>query len=362
MTIGARHDFGRDWNEVETNWCFGVPLPIEPEKAWEALGVLEQLWPEYLGEVLARNLRGFPVMVHVIDDGLTLAACQRLEGFEDVLHRIKDGRQAALPEVRFAAILVKLGYQPVLDQEYHGKRPDARIVSENQEIFIDVVSPEMSDEVKQSNAIAGTLAQKLLEHLSQQDTNKRLELYLLTPNPRDISQEVCAFLGNPAIFPSEVVDEIPNIALIKYSNNPETEVPNVGPTISADTDLPIMGHGSTNQTRNSVTVRYPFTDDRFERMMSRKAKQLSKDEINLYVVDLSSVTGATKRWQPLARRRLQPEINRRFSAIILFFRYMDNNTGVFVQHCYIEQHPNPYKKLPERLLNDLRKLNTAPLS
>jgi len=185
---------------------------------------------------------------------------------------------------------------------------------------------------------------------------------LLTPYPRDISQEVWAFLGNPAIFPSEVVHEIPDIALIKYSNIPETEVLNIGPMISVDTDLPIMGHGSTNQTHNSVTVRYPFTDDRFELMMSRKAKQFSKDEINLFVIDLPHVPGATKRWQPLARRRLQPEINRRFSAIILFFRYMDNNTGIFVQHCYLEQHPNPYKKLPESLLSDLRMLNTAPPS
>lgn len=362
MGIGHRHDFGKDWAEVEANWGLGVPLPVESGKAWEALGVLEQLWPEYLGEVLARNIRGPFVMAHVIDDGLTLEACKHLEGFEEVLHRIKDRRQAALPELRFAAALVRLGYQPVLDREYHGIRPDVRIVSENHDIFIDVVAPEMSDEVKQSNAIAGAMVQKLLEHLSQQTTNKRLELYLLTPYPRDISQDVFAFLGNSTIAPSKGIHELPGIAFLKYSDNPEAEIPNVGPTISVEADLPIMGHGSSNQTRNSVTVRDPFTDDRFELIMSRKTKQLSKDEINLFVVDLPHVPAATKRWLPLARRRLQPKINRRFSAIILFFRYMDINTGVFVQHCVIEQHPNPYKKLSESLLNDLSKLNTGPIS
>lgn len=49
-------------------------------------------------------------MAHVIDDGLTLAACQNLDGFEGVLNRIKKGEQSALSELRFAAALVDLGY------------------------------------------------------------------------------------------------------------------------------------------------------------------------------------------------------------------------------------------------------------
>ena len=60
------------------------------EKAWEALEVLEFLWPEYLGEVLSRGQMGAFVMAHVIDNGLTLLACQDLNGFEGVLRRIKN--------------------------------------------------------------------------------------------------------------------------------------------------------------------------------------------------------------------------------------------------------------------------------
>ncbi len=177
--------------------------------------------------------------------------------------------------------------------------------------------------------------------------------------PEYLGEVLARNLRGPFVM-AHVIDD--GLTLLKYSDNPEAEFPNAGPTISVETDLPIMGHGSTNQTRNSVTVRYPFTDDRFELIMSRKTKQLSKDEINLFAVDLPHVPAATKRWLPLARRRLQPNINRRFSAIILFFRYLDNNTGVFVQHCVIEQHPNPYRKLSESLLNDLSKLNTGPIS
>ncbi|TME05604.1 MAG: hypothetical protein E6I80_16825 [Chloroflexi bacterium] len=90
MEIGHHHDFGINWNEVVNNWCLGLLLPVPHEKAWEALEVLEFLWPEYLGEVLSRGQMGAFVMAHVIDNGLTLLACQDLNGFEGVLRRIKN--------------------------------------------------------------------------------------------------------------------------------------------------------------------------------------------------------------------------------------------------------------------------------
>src|SRR5260370_19662614 len=153
VMIGHRHDFGKDWAEVVNDWCLETPLPVPSENAWEALGALEQLWPERLGEVLTRTQKVNFVMAHVIDDGLTLAACQNLNGFEGVLSRMKIGEQAALSEMRFAAALVHLGYQPVLDTDHHGKRPDALIIAENKEIFIDVITPEMSEDARKSDVI-----------------------------------------------------------------------------------------------------------------------------------------------------------------------------------------------------------------
>src|SRR5947209_5600887 len=115
-TVGHRQDFGKDWDEVVRDWCLGVSPPLDSDKAWEALGALEHLWSERLGEVLTKGERGYFVMAHVIDDGLTLVACQNLDGFEGVLNRIKKSEQAALSELRFATALVNVGYEPVLDK------------------------------------------------------------------------------------------------------------------------------------------------------------------------------------------------------------------------------------------------------
>jgi hypothetical protein len=354
-TLGHRHDFGQDWDEVIRDWCLGVSLPLESDTAWEALGVLEHLWPERLGEVLAGGERGYFEMAHLIDDGLTLAACQNLDGFEGVLKRIKESEQAALSELRFASALVNGGYKPVLDTEYHGKRPDALIIAENKEIFIEVITPEMSEDATQAREIASTLAQKLFQKLANQTTPSRLEVYIISPDLHNLADEIVHFLDTPGLTLSETVHSLPNTALIKYSE--PDPLHNIGPTIPIDNDFPAIGVVRANSIGNNVIVRLPFTDDRLELWMHRKRKQFSEDEVNLFVIDVSGVSASFKRWLPLARRRLQPNLNQRFSGIVLFYRYLDISTAAFIRAYHIEQHPNPYQKLPASLVNDLAKLN-----
>src|SRR5260370_10657301 len=127
---------------------------------------------------------------------------------------MKIGEQAALSEMRFAAALVHLGYQPVLDTDHHGKRPDALIIAENKEIFIDVITPEMSEDARKPDVIASTLAQKLLEQLVNQTTPSRLEVYNLTPDLQQLADEIAQFLDTPGLSLSETVYTIPNIALV----------------------------------------------------------------------------------------------------------------------------------------------------
>ncbi len=359
MTIGTRRDFGRDWNEVINSWCLGSSLPVPAEKAWEALGALEQLWPEYLGEVLTRGQRGDFVMVHVIDDGLTLLVCQNLDGFESVLHRIRDNEQGALAEARFASALVKVGYHPVLDTPHrNGKHPDALILSDNQEVFIDVISPERSNQMKHLDAMGNYLVHHFLEKLPASFTNKRLEIFALAPDLMSIREHVDRFLDQPGNLVTEKPYEIPGIAFIKFhEGNAQVDI---GQLIQVEPEpVLVMGFFSTNQTGNSVLLRFSSADERLQRMLNDKSHQFSKEEANLFVIDLSLITYGFKNWPDLVRRRLQAERNRRFSGVLLLHRYLDNATRSFVLNSHLEEHSNPYKKLPASLLNDLMRLNAA---
>ena len=92
--------------------------------------------------------------------------------------------------MRFATALVNVGYEPLLDTEYRGKRPDALIIAENKEIFIDVITPEVSEDAKQAGVIASTLAQKLFHKLANQTTPSRLEVYILTLDLHHLADEI----------------------------------------------------------------------------------------------------------------------------------------------------------------------------
>ncbi len=359
MTIGTRHDFGRDWNEVVNNWCLGLPLPVPAEEAWEALGVLEHLWPEYLGEVLTRNQRGAFVMASVIDDGLTLLACRNLDGFESVLHRIKDKEQSALAETRFASTLVNLGYHPVLHTPHkNGTHPDALILSDNQEVFIDVILPQRSDHMKHLSAMGNTLAHDFLGKMSATFTNKRLEIFALPPDLMSIREEIDRFLDESENLVADKIYEIPGIAFVKF-NDGSAQI-DTDQLIQVDPDPLIMGFAAlTNQTGNSVVLRFSSTDERLQRMMNDKSPQFSKEEANLFVIDLSIIPYGFKNWPALVRRRLQVDRHRRFSGVLLLHRYLDNAARPFVLNSHLEEHPNPYKKLPASLLNDLMRLNQA---
>src|SRR5450755_884029 len=96
--LGCRQNFGKDWTEIVATWCLGQPLSLPDEAAWEALGILEQLWPEYLGNLLNRGIKGWTLIAEAVDVGLTLTTCQKLKGFEGIQKRLSGGDQDVLSE------------------------------------------------------------------------------------------------------------------------------------------------------------------------------------------------------------------------------------------------------------------------
>ena len=353
MIIGHRHDFGNDWAEVIKKWCLGRSLVIPDETAWDALGVLERFWPEYLGGVLSRGARGNSIIVEAIDIGLSLSACQKLKGFEGIVKRLRGGDKDVLPEVRFAAFLVDLGYDPVLDEEHRGKNPDALIVSEGQEIFIDVISPHLSDEITETYAAMRKLAEVLLEKLSQRATNLILDIYCLA-SPDTVLDAVSSFLDNPLQPSLETVHELSGCALIKCSRKKENPT-SFSVDLPADVPPSVLLVSAANLTNNNVFVRYSAADERLKRKMSDKLNQFSPEEINLLVIDIMYVPNGFKVWQPLLRRNLPPARNKRFSGVMLYQRLW-NGTGRYGREWYLEQHPDPYKKLPTSFIETLARM------
>src|SRR6266498_512350 len=156
--MATRANFGNCWAEVVANWCGGTAPPVEEEIAWDSLLTVEELWPEYLDKALTDGVRSRLVIADIVDYGRTLRACRNLNRFGKVVERLRGADKGALAELKFAAALVEAGYLPELEPELNGKKLDAVVVENRERVYVEVISPELSQAMQTAEQGIGILA------------------------------------------------------------------------------------------------------------------------------------------------------------------------------------------------------------
>ena len=125
-----------------------------------------------------------------------------------------------------------------------------------------------------------------------------------------------------------------------------------------DVELPRLFVASFNQTEDGIKTRtnvgVSITDERAQRLMSAEAEHFSREEINILVMDVSRVPDGIRCWSPLIQRRFQPNINRRFGAVVLLSSYIE--AAGISRRCSVLQNQYAYKKPPKCILDNLVKL------
>jgi hypothetical protein len=81
------------------------------------------------------------------------------------------------------------------------------------------------------------------------------------------------------------------------------------------------------QAGKHISVRIPFTDERAEEFLSRESRQLPTTDPGLVMIDMGAVSGGLKSWEPLVRRRFQPQLHTRVSAACLFHSGLNPTLG-----------------------------------
>ena len=353
--LGKRSDFGSSWSEVVANWYLGNSPAIPDDIGWNASDVLERLWPDYLDKVLSKGSENVYAMANLVDLGITLAACENLAGFDEVLGRMKKNERAAFSEAFFAAELVKIGYVPVFGPWLDGKRLDALVNVQGNWVYVEMITPEQSKSMKQAYVEMNDVAKRLTE----QNLGAIIDVYLLAKPTPDISDTILGFAKGVTNSQYNTTLEISNIAFLRYVPSrlqaqplPFDPVRNrLGPVLLASTVR--MKDGITSR----VTVQFPFTDKRAERLMDDKVSQFSRQEMNLLVIDVSSIPDGIRQWSALIKRRLRPEINRRFGAVVLFFRYFQIQDATIKTRWSVLRNPNAYRLMSESLLNAIMNFN-----
>jgi hypothetical protein len=321
------------------------------EDADTAFSALERLWPERLAEFFKWNAKGAAAVGPLVHYGNLLGGCERLRGFESVMNRIRIPSQqnAALSELRLAATLMSLGYQPELEPPLLGHVLDAVIEVESHPIYFEVISPEISDASRKEFALMLDLANEL----AKENLGSHLEVFLADEIDAVIADATLRFAR--AISFSARIWEMPGVGFLrKQEASKVSGLRDVAPSTAG----PIIGVAhATNEGGLStvVGVNTEIRDERAARLLEAETKHFSREEINVVVIDLSKVPRGVDMFPALIRPRLQPRINRRFSAVLLFFDSVIGS-GLVDTEWRLIVNPNAYRQIPESFIQSLSSL------
>jgi len=349
--MGLASALGIDWPGFITEWCLSSIPGFTFIEADEAFTTLERLWPERLAELRAQAGRGTALVAPVVHEGLVIARCESLREFGTVMTRVRRGERPAFSELRFAAALTRLGYEPELEPPLLGGKLDALITVQGKAVYAEVIAPDLSDAMQEAQRQMGSLARVL----SAQNPGVCLELYFSADLTPEVTQQA---LSAARLLPtSSQVRDMTGIGLIrKQQLLPGTAPLGIAPP---DARLPILwvAHG-TNEggVQTSANIELSLTDSRAARLMEAESDHFSRDEFNLLAMDVTRIPNGVRDFVPLVQRRMQPNLNRRFGAVVLFSEAVLGN-GSIESEWRVVRNPHAYIQPPESLLTDLESLS-----
>ena len=336
--------FGNDWTEFIENWCAGA-IPTTDQVTTElGLNTLLQFWPDYVQKIANNPTKGLLTISHAVRIGLILEACKSLNGFEKILQRIKSGESSALSELKFTERLLSVGLLPQLEPALNGKLLDTKLTYNNEEVYFEVITPETSEATKEAVLQIEEFATELLTTVA----GKRVEVFFFQDLTSEIREMVMLRIKKPQNANGRF--EIPDIAIITIQDEPFdfTITPQTEKKDSAVINVAKITN--TLDQKTMAIVRLCITDSRGKRLLSSELHHFSKDNINILVMDVTKVTEGINKWMRIIEGCLQPNQNRRFSAVLFFSEsfYSDKLGIKQMWNQIINEHS--YKKVPKGLL------------
>jgi hypothetical protein len=314
------------WEKIEQEWLGGSAIAVSRNEAVDAFNRVDSaLGLTWIGtrRGLSGNSFGTAFTLDVVSMGQRLAALDGISnGAGRLIKKIVGGDESASAELT-AIYLVKAGRADVaidLEPEVRvGKRhknPDFRAsVRPPTPVYVEVAHPNCSEEHQG--------AHQILERLTSKITDiKRgfaLEMFLRrVPNEEEVASILArlpAFCILDGIQREEFGDlgflqlNLDSPGQVEFRDYGEEYRPRIGMVKS------MLG---PNEPHRHIFVRLAFSDERAQRFLETEAKQLPKEVPGLIMVQVSHAPGAFRSWEPILRRRLQPNLHTRVSAICLF--------------------------------------------
>jgi len=316
-----------NWDEINADWLLGAQIVVSSDEVVTAFIRVEQIlgrdWIETSRIHSGVQVRGTSPTLHVVTIGQMLASLEGIGGTEELIEKLRAGDQSALAELTAVHLirsgepgaLVELG--PLVQIAERNRKPDFRVRRDGEQwTYIEVTQPDVAE----AKIHAQTILQQIANLVQPIKKTFALEVFLRhEPNEAEMSsiaqavQQLCALDGPQS-------SDLPGLAILTLNASaPGVVVPLDHP---GEPNVPRLGVAKAlfgpDEPHRHISVRMAYADDRAEDFLRKEARQLPTNEPGLIMVELSRAPGGIVSWEPVLKRRFQPTIHTRVSAVCLF--------------------------------------------
>jgi len=265
---------------------------------------------------------------------------RHLPGVDKLVERWRAGihEDGVMGEVRVFSCLVRGGAQVELFPSIGGRLPDCRLsaAEKNPWVYMEVSQRGLSKVRQFGQQVLGRAS----DAAAQAVPGKHGKVGILRmPTPDEADRLIQWLLNGPS--EGEAFENLAEFYTGAVENaigeNDVIELRVAKPRMFC---VSFEGEGSAIHRRGTACL--GISDSGAQDVLEREASQLPENESGIVVLDISSVIGGYNEWTPLIRRRFQPTINTRISAVVLF-QHSVASDGLLTKG---EVLTNPYCKRP----------------
>lgn len=264
----------------------------------------------------------------------------------EIIERWKKGlyKEGISAELYIFAHLVKSGIIPELFPCIENRKPDCRFMRNNQWIYLEVTRRETSEMFNKGLKITSEIA-KIAGKTAK---SKHAKVAILRFPTDEELKKVINWLHNIGNTNNAKLDDLAYLYLDTIQS-PVREDDKLRELVLAPSlYATFLGKGLKG------TACLYIDDNKAKEILEREAKQLPKSAPGIICIDTSGVSCGYEKWIPLIKRRFQPKINKRISAVFLF-KIALTNKKTLINGCFLS---NPFANyfINDNLKNIFEKL------
>jgi hypothetical protein len=343
------------WEEINTDWLLGNQLALPAGEVVAAFNRADRvLGREWIAA--SRIHSGFPVRgtsptLHVVTTGQMLASLEGASGTDELIKKLRSGDASAFAELTAVHLIrsgepdatIELG--PIAQVGERNRKPDFRIRQGGESwIYVEVTQPDVAEAQNRVLAIMERLA-ALLQPIKK---GFALEVFLRREPTDNELNTLAGLVPHFCLLEGDQSKDLVELAILTLNASaPGQVVPHDHP---GEPNIPRLGFAKVvygpDEPHRHIAVRMAYADDRAEDFLKKEARQLPNHSPGLVMVQMSRAPGGIKSWEPILRRRFQPNLHTRVSAVCLIQSGLETTPDGEAWIPEVKVISNPHARIP----------------